>query len=113
MFCFPDVVYNGFVILDHTFEKALNNPRSQNFKVLATKMQDSLENVFCDAIFQNCSLEITGFRKGSVITDFSVIINTITGQESVVEQFLNFKMARVPSTIEGISVTQGSFSLGK
>ena len=108
-----DVEYHGFVILDHTFEKDLSNPSSQKFKSLASKMIDGLENIFCDADFENCSLKITGFRNGSVITDFSVTVKMAFGQESNIMDNLNFKMIGVPSMIDGIGIGKGNFTLSE
>ena len=103
---------NGFVTLDRTFEQELNDPDSQEYKTLASDMKQGLEDVFCKENFADCSVKITGFRSGSVITDFSVTINTIAGQESDVVQQLVSEMTNLPSTIGGIYVSPGSLSPG-
>ena len=110
----PNVVTTnyGFVTLDHTFEQELNDPDSQEYKTLASDMKQGLEDVFCKENFADCSVNITGFRPGSVITDFSVTINTIAGQESDVLQHLESQMNNLPSTIGGVNVSPGSISPG-
>ena len=102
----------GFVTLDHEYRPEFNDPNTQEYKDLSSNMKQGLENVFCKESFTDCSVQITGFRQGSVITDFSVTINTVAGQESDVVTHLESELTNLPETIGGISASPGSFSSG-
>ena len=103
----------GFVTLDHEFEPEFNDPNSAKYKNLASKMKNGLENVFCNGSFSNCLVNITGFRQGSVITDFLVTINTVAGEDSDVGKHLESGFSKFPTEIDGINVSPGNFSQGK
>ena len=102
----------GFVTLDHEFEPEFNDPNSAKYKNLASKMKNGLENVFCNGSFVNCLVNITGFRQGSVITDFLVTINTVAGEDSDVGKHLESGLSNFPTEIDGINVSPGNFSQG-
>ena len=102
----------GFVTLDHDYKPEFNDPNTQEYKDLSSNMKQGLENVFCKESFTDCSVQITGFRQGSVITDFSVTINTVDGHKSDIVKYLESELSNFPATIDGIKISPGNFSIG-
>ena len=98
--------------LDHTYKPEFNDSNSQEYKDLASNMKQGLEDLFCKEGFTDCSVKIMGFCQGSVITNFSVTINTVAGKESEVIKHLESEMTNLPATICGINVSPGTFSSG-
>ena len=116
------MVYTGFVTLtDRIYDAALNDSTSSEYTELALSMTAGLETVFCDGTYLECSLNVTGFRNGSVITDFSVIVvlpreseEPVTETKEKVRKYLDTKMSGLPSTItaNNVTVTPGTFKPG-
>ena len=116
------MVYTGFVTLsDVLYDAALNDSTSPEYTELVLSMTAGLETVFCDGTYSECTFNITGFRNGSVITDFTVIIvlpkeseELVTETEEKVRKHLDEKMSGLASTItaNNITVTPGTFTPG-
>ena len=116
------MVYTGFVTLtDRIYDPALNDSTTSEYIELASSMKAGLETVFCDGTYLECTLNVTGFRNGSVITDFSVIVvlpkeseELVTETKEKVWKYLDTKMSGLASLIiaNNITVTPGTFTPG-
>ena len=81
----------GSLKLDTAFKQELNNPSNQEYKELATNVKEDLEKMFCKNKFPNCSVEITGFRSGSIgESNFMFKLSSPDGNSLCVSKFCAF-----------------------
>ena len=87
-----------------TFETDLNDPESESFKALASKMKASLERLFRADGLQFERIEVLGFSKGSVVVDFYVV--TLKSMEY---ETANFTVVLVQAVANGGQLDDETF----
>ena len=107
-----DTFLGGNVILDTDFQPFHNDRNSQDYKNLQSDLEIGLRNTFCGEN-PDCIFSITSFRKGSVIANFLIAVASDGRSKCDIKDHLISSMSNIPTNINGIPISPGTFSTGK